>query len=129
MCDFLPTGFCFLLVGHQMMELVAFGMLGLLNVFHAFTRQDQRITSQVSWEQVICLIMFVLLVGEPVSEFHFYAVRSSGTAATNLQSSSNTSHSHQILCCAYNANGTVFVTGSSDTLARVWTSIKRYALV
>lgn len=27
--------------------------------------------------------------------------------------------SHQILCCAYNANGTVFVTGSSDTFARV----------
>lgn len=27
--------------------------------------------------------------------------------------------SHQIFCCAFNANGTVFVTGSSDTLARV----------
>ncbi|XP_049388775.1 uncharacterized protein LOC125853144 [Solanum stenotomum] len=52
------------------------------------------------------------------------SVRSSGTAATNLQSSSNTSHSHQILCCAYNANGTVFVTGSSDTLARVWSACK-----
>ena len=26
---------------------------------------------------------------------------------------------HQILCCAFNANGTVFVTGSSDTFARV----------
>ncbi|PWZ09307.1 Bromodomain and WD repeat-containing protein 1 [Zea mays] len=26
---------------------------------------------------------------------------------------------HQILCCAFNANGTVFVTGSSDTYARV----------
>lgn len=25
----------------------------------------------------------------------------------------------QILCCAFNANGTVFVTGSSDTYARV----------
>ncbi|XP_055818057.1 uncharacterized protein LOC129887122 isoform X1 [Solanum dulcamara] len=52
------------------------------------------------------------------------SVRSSGTAATNIQSSSNTSHSHQILCCAYNANGTVFVTGSSDTLARVWSACK-----
>ncbi|KAK9086311.1 hypothetical protein Syun_028705 [Stephania yunnanensis] len=31
---------------------------------------------------------------------------------------------HQILCCAYNANGTVFVTGSSDTLARVWNACK-----
>ena len=26
---------------------------------------------------------------------------------------------HQILCCSFNANGTVFVTGSSDTYARV----------
>ncbi|XP_020529700.1 bromodomain and WD repeat-containing protein 1 isoform X2 [Amborella trichopoda] len=32
--------------------------------------------------------------------------------------------SHQILCCAYNANGTVFVTGSSDTYARVWSACK-----
>ncbi|KAI4329811.1 hypothetical protein MLD38_028156 [Melastoma candidum] len=32
--------------------------------------------------------------------------------------------SHQILCCAYNANGTVFVTGSSDTFARVWSASK-----
>ncbi|KAM0954425.1 putative transcription factor WD40-like family [Dioscorea sansibarensis] len=31
---------------------------------------------------------------------------------------------HQILCCAYNANGTVFVTGSSDTYARVWNACK-----
>ncbi|XP_077219232.1 uncharacterized protein LOC143853368 [Tasmannia lanceolata] len=30
----------------------------------------------------------------------------------------------QILCCAYNANGTVFVTGSSDTYARVWNAVK-----
>ncbi|XP_047254619.1 PH-interacting protein isoform X2 [Capsicum annuum] len=52
------------------------------------------------------------------------SVRSSGTVATNIQSSSNTSHSHQILCCAYNANGTVFVTGSSDTIARVWNACK-----
>ncbi|KAK9684998.1 hypothetical protein RND81_10G248400 [Saponaria officinalis] len=31
---------------------------------------------------------------------------------------------HQILCCAYNANGTVFVTGSSDNFARVWNACK-----
>ncbi|XP_010546988.1 PREDICTED: PH-interacting protein isoform X2 [Tarenaya hassleriana] len=35
-------------------------------------------------------------------------------------SSSNTQQNHQIFCCAFNANGTVFVTGSSDTLARVY---------
>uniref|UniRef100_A0A2N9IP06 Uncharacterized protein n=1 Tax=Fagus sylvatica TaxID=28930 RepID=A0A2N9IP06_FAGSY len=38
--------------------------------------------------------------------------------------SSNGPQSHQILCCAYNANGTVFVTGSSDTYARVWSAFK-----
>eukprot|EP01018_Ginkgo_biloba_P008740 Gb_35200 [translate_table: standard] len=31
---------------------------------------------------------------------------------------------HQILCCAFNANGTIFVTGSSDTLARVWSACR-----
>ncbi|KAJ3669562.1 hypothetical protein LUZ60_011512 [Juncus effusus] len=31
---------------------------------------------------------------------------------------------HQILCCAFNANGTVFVTGSSDTFARVWNACR-----
>lgn len=39
-------------------------------------------------------------------------------------SSSNIPPSHQILCCAYNANGTVFVTGSSDTFARVCFCLK-----
>lgn len=39
-------------------------------------------------------------------------------------SSSTVSQSHQIFCCAFNANGTFFVTGSSDTLARVWTASK-----
>ncbi|KAL1190949.1 Dynein assembly factor with WD repeat domains 1 [Cardamine amara subsp. amara] len=39
-------------------------------------------------------------------------------------SSSNAQQSHQIFCCAFNANGSVFVTGSSDTLARVWSANK-----
>lgn len=34
-------------------------------------------------------------------------------------SSSSGQPGHQIFCCAFNASGTVFVTGSSDTLARV----------
>ncbi|XP_058083453.1 uncharacterized protein LOC131231314 isoform X2 [Magnolia sinica] len=37
---------------------------------------------------------------------------------------STSQQGHQILCCAYNANGTVFVTGSSDTYARVWNAVK-----
>ncbi|KAG8389559.1 hypothetical protein BUALT_Bualt02G0241800 [Buddleja alternifolia] len=39
-------------------------------------------------------------------------------------SSSTALESHQILCCAFNASGTVFVTGSSDTFARVWSALK-----
>ncbi|XP_019441306.1 PREDICTED: bromodomain and WD repeat-containing protein 1-like isoform X2 [Lupinus angustifolius] len=38
----------------------------------------------------------------------------------NQPSSSNGQQSCRILCCAYNATGTAFVTGSSDTFARVW---------
>ncbi|KAJ8748285.1 hypothetical protein K2173_000857 [Erythroxylum novogranatense] len=45
-------------------------------------------------------------------------------ASNNGPSSSGGPPSNQILCCAYNANGTVFVTGSSDTYARVWSACK-----
>ncbi|GFP99609.1 bromodomain and WD repeat-containing protein 1 [Phtheirospermum japonicum] len=43
---------------------------------------------------------------------------------SNVTSSSNAQQTHQIFCCAFNASGTVFVTGSSDTLARVWNACK-----
>ncbi|XP_062108774.1 uncharacterized protein LOC133819520 [Humulus lupulus] len=43
----------------------------------------------------------------------------------NVPSSSTGAQNHQIFCCAFNANGTVFVTGSSDTLARVWSACKQ----
>ncbi|CAJ2629040.1 unnamed protein product [Trifolium pratense] len=39
-----------------------------------------------------------------------------------LPSSSNAQRGKHILCCAYNATGTVFVTGSADTSARVWSA-------
>ncbi|XP_047947098.1 bromodomain and WD repeat-containing protein 1 isoform X1 [Salvia hispanica] len=42
----------------------------------------------------------------------------------NVPTSSITQQTHQIFCCAFNASGTVFVTGSSDTLARVWNACK-----
>ncbi|XP_021730241.1 PH-interacting protein-like [Chenopodium quinoa] len=42
------------------------------------------------------------------------------TAASSIAGEQN----HQIFCCAFNANGTVFVTGSSDNLARVWNACK-----
>ncbi|XP_073135794.1 uncharacterized protein [Henckelia pumila] len=42
----------------------------------------------------------------------------------NVSLSSTTQQSHQIFCCAFNASGTFFVTGSSDTLARVWNAYK-----
>ncbi|KAK6941080.1 Bromodomain [Dillenia turbinata] len=43
---------------------------------------------------------------------------------SNTLASSNTQQNHQILCCAYNASGTIFVSGSSDTFARVWNAYK-----
>ncbi|KZV17019.1 bromodomain and WD repeat-containing protein 3 [Dorcoceras hygrometricum] len=46
------------------------------------------------------------------------------TGRNNVSSSSTTQPSHQIFCCAFNASGTFFVTGSSDTLARVWNAFK-----
>lgn len=36
----------------------------------------------------------------------------------------NTQSGFQILCCAFNAGGTIFVTGSADKLARVWDACK-----
>ncbi|XP_073113760.1 uncharacterized protein [Elaeis guineensis] len=46
------------------------------------------------------------------------------TVKSSDPSPSTVQQSHQILCCAFNANGTVFVTGSSDTYARVWNACK-----
>lgn len=48
----------------------------------------------------------------------------SAIGKSNGPSSSSVQQSHQIFCCAFNASGTVFVTGSSDTLARVWNACK-----
>ncbi|GJY82326.1 bromodomain and WD repeat-containing protein 1 [Tanacetum coccineum] len=44
--------------------------------------------------------------------------------SNNGPSTSTIPPNNQILCCAYNANGTIFVTGSSDTFARVWSALK-----
>ncbi|GMJ01027.1 hypothetical protein like AT5G49430 [Hibiscus trionum] len=52
------------------------------------------------------------------------ATGSSNFMSNNGPSSSNVPQTHQILCCAFNVNGTVFVTGSSDTFARVWSACK-----
>ncbi|XP_038895738.1 bromodomain and WD repeat-containing protein 1 [Benincasa hispida] len=46
------------------------------------------------------------------------------TARSGGSSMSTLPQSHQIFCCAFNACGTIFVTGSSDTLARVWSACK-----
>ncbi|KAL7144369.1 hypothetical protein ABFS83_07G007100 [Erythranthe nasuta] len=47
------------------------------------------------------------------------------TAGRNsVPSSSTAQQTRQIFCCAFNASGTIFVTGSSDTFARVWNACK-----
>ncbi|KAK4800301.1 hypothetical protein SAY86_020788 [Trapa natans] len=44
--------------------------------------------------------------------------------ADSVAGRSSALQNHQIFCCAFNANGTVFATGSSDTLARVYNAYK-----
>ncbi|KAL2464188.1 WD40/YVTN repeat-like-containing domain [Forsythia ovata] len=58
-----------------------------------------------------------------------YVPRPSDSVAgrNNVPLTSTAQQSHQIFCCAFNASGTVFVTGSSDTLARVWNACKSSA--
>nr|XP_043635528.1 PH-interacting protein-like isoform X2 [Erigeron canadensis] len=57
---------------------------------------------------------------------HVYVPRQTQDVAgsNNGPSSGANPQSNQILCCAYNANGSIFVTGSSDTFARVWVACK-----
>ncbi|KAL5996374.1 hypothetical protein ACLOJK_026451 [Asimina triloba] len=58
------------------------------------------------------------LLSPPTAKTELIAGRSSDPSPNTGQ------QGHQILCCAYNANGTVFVTGSSDTFARVWNAVR-----
>ncbi|XP_027187963.1 uncharacterized protein [Cicer arietinum] len=59
------------------------------------------------------------------SSARLYVPRPSDSVGRSSGPSSNAMpQSHQIFCCAFNANGTVFVTGSSDNLARVWNACK-----
>ncbi|KAL9660759.1 hypothetical protein QQ045_025576 [Rhodiola kirilowii] len=53
-----------------------------------------------------------------------YAPRLSDTTGERENAQPLIAPSHQIFCCAFNANGTVFVTGSSDNSARVWSAFK-----
>ncbi|CAM8993134.1 unnamed protein product [Rhodiola kirilowii] len=53
-----------------------------------------------------------------------YAPRLSDTTVGRENAQPLIAPSHQIFCCAFNANGTVFVTGSSDNSARVWSAFK-----
>ncbi|KAL2642281.1 hypothetical protein R1flu_009868 [Riccia fluitans] len=48
----------------------------------------------------------------------------SAARGATVQVPAATQPSHQILCCAFNADGSIFVTGSSDKLARVWNATK-----
>ncbi|GLJ21098.1 hypothetical protein SUGI_0385500 [Cryptomeria japonica] len=62
-----------------------------------------------------------LYVARPVESTA--AARTNGLKA-NDPSQYASQRGSQILCCAFNANGTIFVTGSSDTIARVWSACK-----
>ncbi|CAM8973292.1 unnamed protein product [Rhodiola kirilowii] len=58
--------------------------------------------------------------------YHAVDVSSLGRNTNILSAGPSSSHQqgHRILCCAYNANGSVFVTGSSDNYARVWSACR-----
>lgn len=101
----------------QMMELVGSGMLGILNVLQEFIRQNLQMLLQVR-QLSHCLISLHDFVFRDGLDCQLSAGKAT-TLSAGEPSSSMIAHSHQILCCAYNANGTVFVTGSSDTFARV----------
>lgn len=93
----------------------AFGMLGTLNPVCKYIVQSLQILQLVS---SILLGYFFSLRGfsqcDPILEIHEMM-----PGKNNDPSPSAVQQNHQILCCAFNANGTVFVTGSSDTYARV----------
>lgn len=115
-------------VGHQMMELVGFGMLDIHNVVHEYINQSLQMMSQVLY--LVCFAFlptvacYLVMMGN-LFQYWFFLGRSI-VQPSNGTSSNNGPQSHQIICCAYNANGTVFVTGSSDTFARVCLNLLLY---
>lgn len=105
--------------GHRMMEHVEYGMQGIPNFLRGYMSHGLQILLQViSYfvETANSLILFFLLRTFYVPWTHLFTGRSCAPGAGSAP------QNHQIFCCAFNANGTVFVTGSSDTLARVPTT-------
>ena len=98
-----------------MMELVGYGMPGILKWLLGCTFQNLQILQLVSFLFSAAKIDQLINMWKNLVLYHncLDAGRNSGPSSSTVQS-------HQIFCCAFNANGTVFVTGSSDTLARVY---------
>lgn len=99
------------------MEPVVSGMLGTRSGF---------LESMFQVHQMLALVRrwYVIIFCSTLKSFghrtHWkFLLGKSNFTSSNVASTSNASQSHQILCCAYNANGTIFVTGSSDSNARV----------
>lgn len=63
----------------------------------------------------VLLLLWLMFTSSSI----IFAAGKNNLPSNNGPSTSNALQSHQILCCAFNADGTVFVTGSSDTFARV----------
>lgn len=99
-----------------MMEHAGYGMVDIPSLVLVFTSQSLQMLLLVRW----CTVLFCNLCQHLVIlGLHNATCAGASSLPPPSMSSSTGLPSHQILCCAYNANGTVFVTGSSDTYARV----------
>lgn len=98
-----------------MMERVESGMLDIHSLIPEYMYQNHQILQLVSFSSFMT-IKFLNKMDDEIQ----WEVLSLTVGKNNGPSSSSVQQSHQIFCCAFNASGTVFVTGSSDTLARVY---------
>lgn len=91
------------------------------------TQSNPRLYVPKPFDSVGQLILLLAMIVTPFldkKELTWYNILVSGRSSG--QSSNTMPQSHQIFCCAFNANGTVFVTGSSDNLARVYINIQHF---
>ena len=114
-CVISIDGFLFLcsLSGLLMMELVVYGMLEIPQLMLVFMHQELISKKLAS----ICVVLYKMLA----TMNHQYLWVEACWTETNISNhaQANDQTKAQILCCAFNPSGTVFVTGSADKLARV----------
>lgn len=99
--------------GPLMMDLAEFGMPDIPRSLHVYMYQSP----PSPW--LVCCQLTVFSLYASFCGLHLLN-NLNAVGRNNVSTSSTTQQTHQIFCCAFNASGTVFVTGSSDTFARVY---------